>query len=63
MNRKILDRKHELYTQSSNLRQAARDLEDIDKVKSIRKKQDEIYKRFVFYSNIIKANDKIKGDK
>lgn len=63
MNRAILDKKYELYKKSKSLRETTLDIEDKEKVLELRKKQDDMYKRFQFYSNIIKANDKIKRDK
>ena len=59
MKREILDKKDSLYRKSVKLRSLALDCKSV-KAKEILKVQDAVYKRWKFYSNILKANDKIK---
>jgi hypothetical protein len=59
MNREILDKKDKLYRKSVALRSLALDCKSV-KAKEILEKQDDVYKRWKFYSNILKANDKVK---
>ena len=61
MKREILDKKNKLYKESTKLRLLALET-DKPKGKELRKRQDEVFKRWKFYSEILKANDKIKRD-
>jgi hypothetical protein len=60
--REILDKRNELYEKSLKLRGLAKDCNSKRSI-DLMKKQDELYKRWKFYSNILKANDKIKRDR
>jgi hypothetical protein len=59
----LIKEKDRYYNESYLLRQEANKTDNFDKSQGFRKKQDIAYKKFVFYSNIIKANDKISRDK
>lgn len=60
MKQEIRKRKNELLKQSINLRNYALDF-DGKKSIEIREKQDEVYNRWKFYSNMIKEMEKHNG--
>ena len=55
MNRKIQDRKRELYNQAMILRGIAIDQQPLNKQKELREQQDDAYKRFVFLTKLDEA--------
>lgn len=55
MNRKIQDRKRELYNQAMILRGIAIDQQPLSKQKELREQQDDAYKRFVFLTKLDEA--------
>lgn len=59
MKKEIYDTKEKLYRESVLLRQEGGRIQDYNEAMKVREKQDEAYKRYNFYKNIIKANDKI----
>lgn len=59
MKKEIYDTKEKLYHESVLLRQEGGRIQDYNEAMKVREKQDEAYKRYNFYKNIIKANDKI----
>ena len=61
MNKTISHKKNELFKESILLREEAGKIDNFDKSMNVRKKQDDVYKRYQFYTNMIKANDKIKN--
>lgn len=56
----IYKKREKLYQESILLRDEAGKTDNYLKSADMRKKQDELYKRWKFYNNIIKAKDKIK---
>lgn len=61
MKREIRDKRNELREMSKRLRELAWECDyEEEKNFKLREKQNEEYKRFVFYDNIIKANEKVK---
>ena len=58
MKKEIREKRHDLYRKSLKLRDLSNSF-DGEKSYEIRKKQDEIYNKWKFYNNIIKADDKI----
>jgi hypothetical protein len=59
----IIKERDKLYKQSTLLRAEARRVDNYNKSMELRSKQDDVYKKYQFYSNIIKANEKILRDK
>ena len=61
MKREVRDKRNKLRKSSMKLRELTLDCGfGIEKTLQLRKKQDEQYKKYEFYDNLIKANDKIK---
>ena len=58
MKRDVREKKERLYKESLLLRLEASNTGDYDKSIELRKKQDKLYKKWLFYSNIIKQMDK-----
>lgn len=58
MRREIREKRHKLYQDSVRLRDCSNEGKGEHTFK-IREKQDEVYKKWKFYDEIIKANDKI----
>ena len=56
--RSIREKRFKLLNESKLLQEALFDTEP-DKMKEAKKKQDDVYKKWLFYNNIIKANDKV----
>ena len=59
MNREIRDVRDKLRKQSITLRNLANETSG-EKGFEIRDKQNQVYNKWKFYTNILKANDKIK---
>ena len=61
MKKEIRIKRNELKSNSIRLRELSweQDLPN-DASFKLRKKQDDEYKRYIFYDNFIKANDKVK---
>lgn len=61
MKREIRDKRDKLRKSSMRLRELTLDCDlEMEETLQLRKKQDEQYKKYEFYDNLIKANDKIK---
>lgn len=60
MKKEIYDTKEKLYRESVLLRQEAGRIQDYNEAMKVREKQDIAYKKWIFYSNILKANNKLK---
>lgn len=61
MNRKVEDKKRELYEKSKILRRIAHEGYSVEKQKEIRKEQDDAYKRLQFISNLENAIRRSNG--
>lgn len=61
MNKGIREKKDNLYEESVLLRNLANETPG-EKGFLIRDKQNEVYKKWEFYANIIKANDKVNSE-
>lgn len=59
MKRDVREKKERLYKESVLLRLEASNTGDYNKSMELRKRQDKLYKKWLFYSNIIKRMDKI----
>ena len=59
MKKEIYDTKEKLYRESVLLRQEAGRIQDYNEAMKVREKQDIAYKKWVFYNNILKANNKL----
>lgn len=57
MNKDIRKKRYELLIKSKNLRELST-MQKYEKRKKLRDKQDEIYKKYKFYDNIIKSMEK-----
>ncbi len=57
MNKDIRKKRYELLIKSKNLRELST-MQKYEKGKELRDKQDEIYKKYKFYDNIIKSMEK-----
>lgn len=57
MNKDIRKKRYELLIKSKNLRELST-MQKYEKGKKLRDKQDEIYKKYKFYDNIIKSMEK-----
>ena len=58
MKRDVREKKERLYKESVLLRFEASNTGNYDKSIELRKRQDKLYKKWLFYSNIIKQMDK-----
>lgn len=62
MKREIRDKRNELREKSIRLRELAWECDyKEEKNFQIREKQDDQYKRFIFYDEMIKASEKVKN--
>ena len=59
-NKSLKDARYRLYKQSTILQQAALDEENMIKSFQLKERQDKAYKKWKFYDNFIKAQEKIK---
>lgn len=61
MKREIRDKRNKLRKSSMKLRELTLDCGfEIEKTLELRKKQDDQYKRYEFYDEFIKANEKVR---
>ena len=61
MKREIRDEKEKLYEKTKSMKTLYFDKNlSYDKVQTIREEQAKIYNKWKFYSNLLKAEDKIK---
>lgn len=58
MKRDIREKKERLYKESLLLRLEASNTGDYDKSMELRKRQDKLYKKWLFYCNVITEMDK-----
>lgn len=58
MKRSVRDSRHKLYKSSVGLKDIANKCEDLKKSTIIRSEQDKVYKKWLFYNNIIKEIEK-----
>ena len=58
--KKLRDERYRIYKESKALQQAAIDEDNKKKSYKIKQRQNEVYKKWCFYDNFIKAQEKIK---
>lgn len=63
MKKEIRTKRKELLIKSKNLQSVSFEKSTYEKSKAIRNKQDEVYKKWLFYDNFIKASEKVDGVK
>lgn len=56
----VYERKKELLKKSKALKEIAFNMEDCDKSKELRKKQDDCYKRYMFMKNLTNTMGEVK---
>lgn len=62
MKNEIRKERNKLLKNSKRLRTLSKCVDNYSKSKQIEKEQEETYKKWLFYDEFIKANDKIKNN-
>ena len=59
-NKKLKDERYKLYRQSTILQEEFMKTDNFIKAMKLKEKQDKAYKKWKFYDNFIKAQEKLK---